>query len=115
MTFKHHYKKILRQVLSVGDGIALVADESKNRPPINFAKLGKRFAHLLLAAFRIRAGKNNAPRRGYEAVWTLPPSSGVVRFQNPPPWYLCTLKASENSPIQSICGWGLVLAGGLTH
>jgi hypothetical protein len=32
-----------------------VADESENRPPINFAKLGERFAHFLLAAFRIRA------------------------------------------------------------
>jgi hypothetical protein len=55
LTFKHLEKKILRQVLSVGDGVALVADERENRSPINFAKLGKRFAHLLLAAFRIRA------------------------------------------------------------
>jgi len=55
LTFKHFEKKILRQVLSVGNGMALVADESENRPPINFAKLGERFAHFLLAAFRIRA------------------------------------------------------------
>jgi len=55
LTFKHLEKKILRQVLSVGDGMALVADESENRPPINFAKLGERFAYFLLAAFRIRA------------------------------------------------------------
>jgi hypothetical protein len=54
LTFKHLEKKILRQVLSVGDGMALVANESENRPPINFTKFGKRFAHFLFAAFRIR-------------------------------------------------------------
>jgi len=56
LTLKDLKKKILRQVLSVGDGMALVADKSENRPPINFAKLGERFAHFLLAAVRIRAG-----------------------------------------------------------
>jgi hypothetical protein len=55
LTLKHLKKKILRQVLSVGNGMAPLANESKNRPPINFAKLGERFAHFLLAAFRIRA------------------------------------------------------------
>ncbi len=70
-TFKHHHKKILCQVLGIGDGMALPADESENRPPINFAKLGERFARLLLAAFRIRAGKNDAPPRCHEAVASL--------------------------------------------
>jgi hypothetical protein len=55
LTFKYLEKKILRQILGVGDRMPLVANESENRPPINFAKLGECFAHLLLAAFRIRA------------------------------------------------------------
>ena len=67
-TFKQHYKKILRQVLSPGDGMALPADESENRPPINFAKLGERFACPLLVASRIRAGKDHAPPRRHEAI-----------------------------------------------
>ena len=71
LTFKHHNEKILGEILCVGDGMALVADESENRPPINFAKLGERFARLLLAAFRIRAGKNDAPPRCHEAVASL--------------------------------------------
>jgi hypothetical protein len=56
LTFKHHEKKILGQILSVGNGMTLVTNESKNRSPINFAKFRQCFAHLLLAAFRIRAG-----------------------------------------------------------
>ena len=61
-TFKHHYKKILRQVLGVGHGMAPPADESENRSPVNFAKLGERFARTLRVASRIRAGKDHAHR-----------------------------------------------------
>ena len=61
-TFKHHYKKILRQVLGIGHGMAPPADESENRSPVNFAKLGERFARILRVASRIRAGKDHAHR-----------------------------------------------------
>jgi hypothetical protein len=54
-----------------------VVDESENRAPINFAKLGERFARLLLAAFRIRAGKNDAPPRGHEAVAALTDNGSI--------------------------------------
>jgi len=77
LTFKHHNEKILGEILCVGDGMALVVDESENWPPINFAKLGQRFARLLLAAFRIRAGKNNAPPRRHEAVAALTDNGGI--------------------------------------
>jgi len=77
LTFKHHNEKILREILCVGDRMALVVDESENRPPINFAKLGERFARLLLAAFRIRAGKNDAPPRRHEAVAALTDNGSI--------------------------------------
>ncbi len=48
--------------------MALPADESENRSPINFAKLGERFARLLLVATRIRAGKDDAPPCRHEAI-----------------------------------------------
>ena len=67
-TFKDHNEKILGEILRVGDGMALVADESENRSPINFAKLGERLARLLLVASRIRAGKDHAPPRRHEAI-----------------------------------------------
>jgi len=54
-----------------------VADESENRPPINFAKLGECFTRLLLATFRIRAGKNDAPPRRHEAVSALTGNGGI--------------------------------------
>src|SRR5438067_3635046 len=69
--FKHHDKKILRQVLCVGDGMALAADKGKNRSPINFAKVGERFAGLLLVASRVCAGKNHAPPCCHKAVCAL--------------------------------------------
>jgi hypothetical protein len=72
MTFKHHNKKTLGQILSFGNRMSLLADESKNRTPINFAKLRKRFAQLSLVASCIRARKNDAPPRGYESMGTLP-------------------------------------------
>ena len=44
--FKHHGEKILCQVLSVGNGVTLAADEREDWPPIDFAKLGKRGVRL---------------------------------------------------------------------
>jgi hypothetical protein len=77
LTFKHGNEKILRQVLSIRDGMPLLADESENRPPINFAKLGECFSRLLLAAFRICAGKNDAPPRRHEAIAALIGNGGT--------------------------------------
>ena len=77
VTFKHHNKKILCQVLSIGHGMPLVADASENWPPVNFAKLGECFTRLLLAAFRIRAGKDDAPPRRHEAVAALTGNGGT--------------------------------------
>jgi hypothetical protein len=80
-TFKHHYKKILCQVLGIGDGMAPPADESENRSPINFAKLGERFARLLLVASPIRAGKNHAPPRRHEGIGAALEGRRGVRVQ----------------------------------
>ena len=77
LAFKHRNEEILGQILCVRDGLALVIDEGENRPPINFAKLGERFARLLLAAFQIRAGKNDAPPRSHEAVAALTRSGRI--------------------------------------
>ncbi len=78
--------------------MALLANESKNRPPINFAKLGERFARLLLATFRIRAGKNDTPSGRYEPVGTLPVSDGGSGVHSRPPSFLSSLQASLKSP-----------------
>jgi hypothetical protein len=76
-TFKHGNEKILGEILCVGNGMALLADESENRPPINFAKLGERFTRFVLAAFRIRAGKNDAPPSRHETVAALTGNGGT--------------------------------------
>jgi hypothetical protein len=55
-TFEHHNEKILGEVLGLRDRVALAANESENRPPINFAKFRKGSARLLLVTSRIRAG-----------------------------------------------------------
>jgi hypothetical protein len=55
LTLYYHGEKILCQVLSVGDRVALAADESENRSPINFAKFGKGSVRLLFVASRICA------------------------------------------------------------
>ena len=68
--------------------MALLADESENRPPINFAKLGKRFARLLLVAARIRTGQDNAPPRRHEAVGVALVGSGSVLVQGRPSSHL---------------------------
>src|SRR5439155_19842873 len=80
-TFKHHYKKILCQVLSIGNGVALAADEGENRSPINFAKRGQRGARLFLVVARIGTGKYHAPARRQEAVGPLGPAWGADWFQ----------------------------------
>ena len=81
LTLKDHNEKTLREVLSIGNGVALAADESENRSPINFAKLGQRFVRLFLVAARIGTGKHHAPPGRCEAVRPLDPAWGVVWFQ----------------------------------
>ena len=71
LTFKHPNEEILGQILCIRDGLALVADEGEHRPPINFAKVRERLARLLLAAFQIRTGKDDAPPRRHETVAAL--------------------------------------------
>jgi hypothetical protein len=56
LIFYYPGKKILCQVLGVGDRAALAEDESENRSPINFAKFGKGSVRLLFVASRICAG-----------------------------------------------------------
>ena len=46
ITFQNHEEKILRQILRIFQRVASPADEGKNRPPINAAELGQRFARL---------------------------------------------------------------------
>ena len=61
--------------------MAKPADESENRSPINFAKLGERCARLLLVATRIRAGKNHAPPGRHKPIRSLDAAWGAVWFQ----------------------------------
>jgi hypothetical protein len=56
LTFQYHGEKILGQVLSVVNRMALATDESENRSPIDFAKFGKGSVRLLFVPFRICAG-----------------------------------------------------------
>lgn len=48
--------------------MALTTDECKDRPPINFAKLGEGGLRFLFVAFRVRARQNDTPPRRYEAI-----------------------------------------------
>ena len=68
MTLKHHNEKILGEILGIGNGMATPADESEDRPPINFAKLAQRFARRFFVCARIDAGENHAPARGGESI-----------------------------------------------
>src|SRR5262245_17709931 len=52
--FDYSAKKILSEILCVRDGIALPADKSENRSPINLAKLGKRSLRLLFIRCGVR-------------------------------------------------------------
>ena len=63
ITFEHHDKEILREILGILGRITAPGDESKNRPPIDAAELGKRCAGVFLSGLRVGAGKNEAPAR----------------------------------------------------
>jgi hypothetical protein len=81
MTLEHRNEKILREILSVGNGIAAPADESENGPPISSAKLGERVAHLLLVVPRVSASKDYAPPGGGEpAALSIRNGTGVHRL-----------------------------------
>ena len=53
MTLQDHDKKILSQILRIGNRVTFATDESENRPPIDTTELGERFARLSLLAFPI--------------------------------------------------------------
>ena len=76
ITFQYYQKEILCEVLGVMGRITTLADESKNRPPIDAAKLGECRTGFLLFAFGAGTGKNEAPARGDECA---PPDSSFVR------------------------------------
>src|SRR6266480_7026511 len=67
-TFKHDDKKILCEILGVGNGVPLTADESENRSPVNFAKFREGSARLLLVASRTCTGQDDAPPGRFKAV-----------------------------------------------
>ena len=88
MTFEHHKKKILRQILGVGNEMAAAADESENRSPISLAELGQRFARPLLVARRVGAVKDYAPSRGGEPIRADLPNVNRFRFHGRGEYYL---------------------------
>ena len=53
ITLQDNDKKILSQVLGIGNRVTFATDESENRPPIDTTELGERFARLSLLAFPI--------------------------------------------------------------
>src|SRR6059036_1311015 len=68
ITFQYHHKEILREVLGVLGRITTSADESKNRPPIDAAKLAECSMGFLLFALepapetiRLQRVVTNAP------------------------------------------------------
>ena len=79
LTFKHHDKKILRQVLGVLRRMSQAANKREDRSPVYFAKLRQRRLHLLGAAVRVDAGKHNAPACRVETTVREPMSRGIIR------------------------------------
>src|SRR5438067_12464720 len=83
VAFEHHYKKILSKILRVGSGMAAPANESKDWPPIIFAKLVERFARFLLFTMRAGARKNYAPAcrsKSVRPVMRISDCLGVHRY-----------------------------------
>jgi hypothetical protein len=76
ITFQYYHKEILREVLGVVGRITTSANESKNRLPIDAAKLGECRIGFVLFAFGARTGKDQAPARRDECA---PPDSWFVR------------------------------------
>jgi hypothetical protein len=59
--FDYSGKKVLGQILSVWNGMALAADESENWSPVNFAKLGQCSLRFRIIAPEVRTRQNDAP------------------------------------------------------
>jgi len=82
VSFKHHEKKVLGQVLRVGDGPSLPADESEHWTPIDFAKFRERFADRIFSEGGIGAGEDNAPAGGGEPLGGVAARGGGVRLHS---------------------------------
>src|SRR6266487_6227749 len=78
LTFKHHDKKILCQVLGVWRRMSQAANEREDRSPVYFAKFRQRLVHLLRAAVRVGAGKHNAPACRSETTVRGPTGSRII-------------------------------------
>jgi hypothetical protein len=50
IAFKNQKRKILGQILDIGNGIAVPTDEGEYGPPVNFAKLCQRFVRGFFAS-----------------------------------------------------------------
>ncbi|TMP90263.1 MAG: hypothetical protein E6L07_14785 [Verrucomicrobia bacterium] len=50
IAFKNQKRKILGQILDIGNGIAAPTDEGEYGPPVNFAKLCQRFVRGFFAS-----------------------------------------------------------------
>src|SRR4051812_25835470 len=66
ITFQHHKKKILGEILCVLGRMAAAADERKYRPPIQAAELGQGLLRFLIVAGEIGRGKDKTPTRSRE-------------------------------------------------
>lgn len=77
--FDYPAKEFLSEILRFRNGVALPADKSENRPPVDFAKLGKRILRLLFIAAEIPARQNDAPACRHETVRKVA-ASRVVWF-----------------------------------
>jgi len=68
ITFQHHKKKILGEILRVFGGMAAPADEGEDWAPIQPAEFGERFPRFLIVAGEIGRGKDQTPARGREVA-----------------------------------------------
>jgi len=68
MAFKQHNKEVLRQVLSVWNGVTVMTNESENWPPVGLAKVRQSIAGDLTADRTVRTREYDAPTRRHEPV-----------------------------------------------
>jgi hypothetical protein len=68
ITFQHHEKKILGEILGVLGGMAAPADERKDRPPIEAAEFRERLSGFLIVGPDIGGSEDEAPARGREVA-----------------------------------------------
>jgi len=62
--------------------VTLAADEREDRPPINFAELGKGGVRLPFVTVGIRAGQDDAPPGRHETVWATGGGRGCFGFHS---------------------------------